>query len=308
MTRRLIPAVAVLLTVLPPAAGGQDQAQTAVREGVARRIYISATDDKGAPATDLTPQEITVREDGKQRDVLQVGPATETMQIALLVDDSGAGIQYIREGAASFVRILQNRAEIAIVSTAGQNSVVVDFTSDIGALMNGVNRLITRTTSGGYLLDGIQESARTLQRREAARPVIVVLALEGKEFSNVSTDRVLDVIRRSGAVVHVLAVGKPTLKTMTGWNQRPTDSIHEALDETLTRGAVMIEAPRRSGGRLEQIVQATGIPTRFAEIAYDLRDQLVVTYARPQSAKDVKSIDVSVKRRGIKLRAPKHVS
>jgi hypothetical protein len=124
----------------------------------------------------------------------------------------------------------------------------------------------------------------------------------------VSTDRVMDAVRRSGAVVHVLAVGKPTMKTMTGWNQRPTDSIHEALDETLTRGTVMIEAPRRSGGRLEQIVQATGIPTRFAEVAYDLRDQLVVTYARPQNARDVKSIDVSVKRRGIKVRAPKHVS
>jgi hypothetical protein len=174
--------------------------------------------------------------------------------------------------------------------------------------MNGVNRLITRTTSGGYLLDAIHESARTLQRREAARAAIVVVALEGKEFSNVSRERVMDAVRRSGAVVHVLAVGKPTMKTMTGWNQRPTDSIHEALDETMTRGTVMIEAPRRSGGRLEQILQATGIPTRFAEVAYDLRDQLVVTYARPQGAKDIKSIDVSVKRRGVKVRAPKHVS
>jgi VWFA-related protein len=303
----LLTALSVLL-VAESLVARQDAAAIAVREGVARQVYISATDDKGAAPADLTAAEITVREDGKPRDVLQVGPATEIMQLTLLVDDSGAGIQYIREGVANFVRILQNRAEIAIVSTAGQNTVLVDFTRDPVALMNGVNRLITRSTSGGYLLDAIQESARTLQRREAARPVIVVLALEGKEFSNVSADRVLDAVRRAGAVVHVLIVGKPTIKAMTSWNQRPTDSIHEALDETMTRGSVLIEAPRRSGGRLEQIVQATGIPTRFAEIAYDLRDQIVVTYARPQTAKDVKSIDVSVKRRGLKVRAPKQVS
>ena len=122
--------------------------------------------------------------------------------------------------------------------------------------------MITRTTSGGYLLDAIQESARTLQRREAARPVIVVLALEGTEFSNVSAAKVLDAVaeRRNGA--------RPQRRQADNedddvWNQRPTESIHEALDETLARATVLVEAPRRSGGRLEQITQATGIPTRL---------------------------------------------
>ena len=115
-------------------------------------------------------------------------------------------------------------------------------------------------------------------------------------------------LRRSGAVVHVLSVGKPSTKTMTSWNQRPTDSIHEALDETLTRNAVLAEAPRRSGGRMEQLGQATGIPKRLAEIAYELRDQLAVTYARPASAKPAERIEVAVKRQGMKVRAPKHVS
>jgi hypothetical protein len=205
-----------------------------------------------------------------------------------------------------FLRVLQRRTEVAIVSTAGQNSVVVDFTQDPGALLSGVNRLMTRTTSGGYLLEAIQEAARTLQRREAARPVIVVLALEGKEYSSVSSAHVLDAVRRSGAVVHVVAVGKPSMKTMTSWNQRPTDSIHEALDETLARNTVLAEAPRRSGGRLEQVGQASGIAKRMTEIAYELRDQLLVTYSRPPDSKPVERLEVSVKRRGIKLRAPKH--
>ena len=285
----------------------QTPAQIAVREGLARNVYIAATDEKGAPAADLTPQELTVKEDGASRNVLDVGPATEPMQIVLLIDDSGPGIRDIREGVASFVRIVQDSAEVAIVTTAKQNTVLVDFTSDRGALLNAVNRLTSRTTSGGYLLDAIQESARTLVRREARRPVIVVLALEGTEYSNVAAAQVLEDVRRSGAIVHVVSVGKPRMKTMTSWNQRPTDSVHEALDETMARSSVFAEATRRSGGRLEQVGQATGIPTRLSEIAYELRDQLVVTYVRPQSAKPAEKIEVTVKRRGVKVRAPKWV-
>lgn len=290
------------------AAVPQDAAKTAIREGIARTVYITATADKGAPAHDLTAADVTVKEDGTARTVLEVRPAAEPMQVVMLVDDSGAGIQHVRKGVADFIRIVQRMAEIAVISTAGQNTVMVDFTSDPGALMNGVNRLATRTTSGGYLLDAIAESARTLTRREAPRPVIVVLALEGKEFSNVAAVQVLDAVRRSRAVVHVVSVGMPTLKTMTSWNQRPTDSIHEALDETMARNTVLAEAPRRSGGRLEQVGQATGIPTRLSEIAYDLRDQLVVTYSRPAGAKPAERIEVSVTRKGIKVRAPKQVS
>lgn len=295
------------LVIAGGAAFAQDAA-TAVREGIARTVYITATGDKGAPAHDLTAADVTVKEDGTARTVLEVRPAAEPMQVVMLVDDSGAGIQYVREGVADFIRIVQRTAEIAVISTAGQNTVVVDFTSDPGALMNGVNRLATKTTSGGYLLDAIAESARTLTRREAPRPVIIVLALEGKEFSNVAAAQVLDAVRRSRAVVHVVSVGKPTMKTMTSWNQRPTDSIHEALDETMARNSVLAEAPRRSGGRLEQVGQATGIPTRLSEIAYDLRDQLVVTYSRPAGAKPVERIEVSVKRKGVKVRAPKAAS
>ena len=118
---------------MPP---GQDAAAIAVREGVARNIYITVADDKGVPPSDSTPQEVEIKEDGAVRSVLAVKPATEPMQIVLLVDDSGPGIRDVREGVAGFIRIVQRTAEIAIISTAKQNTVLVDFTSDLGALIN----------------------------------------------------------------------------------------------------------------------------------------------------------------------------
>jgi VWFA-related protein len=280
--------------------------ETLLREGLARRAYLTVVDSKGVAVADLKLEEIAIKEDGASRTVLDVRPAAEPMQIVLLVDDSGPGIQELREGVAKFVQIVRNSGEVAIITTAKQNTVLVDFTSDPGALLMAVNRLTTRTTSGGYLLEAIQESARTLSRREARRPVIVVIALEGTEYSNVSAKQVLEDVQRSGAIVHVLTVGKPSMKTMTAWSQRPTESIHEALDETIARSTVFAEAPRQSGGRLEQVGQMSGMPTRLAEIAYELRDQLAVVYASPASAKPAEKFEVSVKRRGVKVRAPKH--
>jgi VWFA-related protein len=299
----VLTALAALLgsTAIPAA---RNAAQTAVREGVARNVYVTLTDDSGAPVTDLRPEEVSVRADGKPREILKVGPPSETLHVVLLVDDSGPGIQHIREGVAEFIGVLQGRAEMALISTAGQNMVMADFTPDAGTLLHAVRRLATRTTSGGYLLDGIHESAQALRRRNAERGAIVVLALEGTEFSSISKERVIDAVRQSGAVVHVLSVGKPTLKTMTPWNQRPTQSIHDSLDETMTRSKVFAEAPRLSGGRMEQVLEFTGIPARLTDVARDLRDQIAITYAA-RSGGDGK-LDVSVKRRGVKLRAPRH--
>jgi Mg-chelatase subunit ChlD len=293
------------MLVAPLWLAAQDAA-TALREGLARRAYITAVDAKGVAVADLKAEEVAIKEDGATRSVLDVRPAAEPMQIVMLIDDSGPGIQELRQGVATFVQIVRNSGEVALITTAKQNTVLVDFTSDPGALMMAVNRLTTRTTSGGYLLEAIQESARTLSRREARRPVSVVVALEGTESSNVSAQQVLEDVRRSGAIVHVLSVGKPSMKTMTAWSQRPTDSIHEALDETIARSTVFAEAPRRSGGRLEQVAQMSGMPTRLAEIAYELRDQLAVIYASPASARPAEKFEVSVQRRGVKVRAQKY--
>jgi len=147
------PAAASILLGAARLAAAQDAAAIAVREGVARNIYVTVADDKGVVPSDLTPQEVEVKEDGAVRRVLAVKSATEPMQIVLLVDDSGPGIRDVREGVAGFIRIVQRTAEVAIISTAKQNTLLVDFTSDPGALINAVNRLTTRTTTGGYQLE-----------------------------------------------------------------------------------------------------------------------------------------------------------
>jgi VWFA-related protein len=297
--------VAITLTLRQPVASGA--AQQAETIGT-RHLYFSALDKKGGPVGDLRLEDVAVREEGNSRDVVTLEPARTPMQLALLVDDTGPGINFIREGVSAFLERLQGRAEIALISTGGRNTVLVDFTSDVEAWYRGVRQLTTRNTTGAYLLDGIREAVNVLSARESARPVIVVLTLEGEEFSNIRPDRVLDELQRSRAALHVVSLGKPTLKTMTGWNQPPSQAERENLDENINRKKVLQEGSKRSGGRFEQVLVDSGVPTMMKALADELTHQYVLVYRRPEAPPGPRKINLQVKRSGIKVRARMEIS
>src|SRR5690242_6905641 len=83
-------AVCFVLSVMTAPAVLQAQA-------LQRSVYASALDPSGAPVPNLGPSDFVVREDKVAREILSVAPATDPMQIALLVDNSQAGEQYTRD-------------------------------------------------------------------------------------------------------------------------------------------------------------------------------------------------------------------
>ena len=285
------------------ALAAQDRQIPPESEGRTRTIFVTAIDDDGAPVLDLQPSDVAVREDGKSRDVLLVEPAEEMMQVALLVDDSGPFLNNIREGVAAFARALAGKAEIALISTGGRNTVLQDFTTQLDQFFRGIHQLVTRTTTGSYLLDGIMESSRVLGERRARRPVIVVLTLEGAEFSNVRADRVIEALRVNDITLHAVSVGKPTLKTMTAWNESPMQSIRENLDENNNRITVLSQGTRRAGGRLEQVLESSGIAPTMTRIARELASQLRVVYKRPEMPKAPTKLEVTSLRKTARIRA-----
>jgi VWFA-related protein len=311
LTRRLALAViagaaAVCLRSLPPAvlaAPPQGEVLTGTRH-----LYLTALDRRNDPVRDLTAADVVIKEDNAVREIVTLEPARTPIQLALLVDDTGPGINFIREGVNQFLHRMQGRAEVALVSTGGRNTLLVDFTRDMEELMRGVRSLTTRVATGAYLLDAIREAVKVLRTREAIRPVIVVLTLEGEEFSNVRPDLLLGELQRSRATLHVVSLGRPTLKTMTGWNQLPSQAERENLDENINRKKVLQEGSKRSGGRVEQVLVDSGIPTMMLSLADELLHQYVVVYRRPETPVGPRKVTIQVKRSGVKVRARAEVS
>ena len=275
-------AAAFLLTAGPAAQGPNTRA---------REIYVSVAGEEGNPVSGLTADDFVVREDGVVREVLKAGRATAPLHVALLVDDTqaaSAGMLDIRRGLTAFVDALEGSAQIALITFGDRPTIVTEYTKDLAAVRKGIQRLFARPGAGSYMLEAILEASRGLARRNAERPTIVAITLEGVEFSNRYYEIVLDELQKSGAALHVVSVGTPNM---------------DQADEVRNRNIVIAEGTRRTGGRRDQVLATLSLPDRMKQVAADLLNQYVVTYARPDTLIPPERVDVSVKRPGLTARA-----
>jgi VWFA-related protein len=255
-------------------------------------VYVSVVDSKGEPASGLTAQDFRVREDGVAREILKAGPATEPLTVALLVDDSQAttrAIQMIREAVDTFITALSGKAEISIVTFGERPTIALDYTSDQKRLHDAAKRIFPRAGAGAYLTEAIREVSRGLQKREAKRPVIAVLAMNNEvEFSNLHYEQVLNELNKSRAALHVISLGEMS----TSMN-----------DERRNRDQVIALGTERTGGRRDDVLAFTAAAPKLKQLASELLQQYVVTYVRPEQLIPPEKIDITVTKTGLTARA-----
>lgn len=257
-----------------------------------QKIYVSVVDAKGEPVTGLGADAFRVREDGAAREVLSAGPATEPLTVAFLVDDSQAtnvATQFIREATDTFIKQLAGKADIALVTFGERPTILVDYTSDQKKLLDGAKRIFPRPGAGAYLMEALVEVSRGFNKREAARPVIVVLRMDNDvEFSNRHYDNVLTELTAGGAALHDISLGQPG------------DSL---TDENRNRDQTIALGTERTGGRRDNLLALTAASDRMKQVANELTNQYVVTYARPERLIPPEKIEVTVTKPGLTVRA-----
>jgi hypothetical protein len=268
-----------------------------------RELFVSVLDkdNKHAVTTTPQPQDLVVREDNVAREVLRVVPASEPMQIAVLVDNSQAAtkaIQRIREGLGQFLNLMANgKNEISIVTMGDRPTLAVDATTDIDKLKkSGVDRLFAQPGAGTYLLESVLETTKGFRKKESARPVIVALLTEGIEFSNQHYDEVLKALKDTGTQFYAL--------TLTDGPRGDDNN-----DAVRNRNVVLDRGTRESGGRREILLSDMAIQDTLSSVADELLHQYKVTYGRPDSLIPPEKITVEAKNpawtaRGVPVHVP----
>ena len=113
-------------------------------------MYVSVVDQTGAPVPNLGPSDFIVREDNLSREVLRVVPATDPMQIAILVDNSTAAapqVPHIRRALPAFVEVLTRptasgrRNEVAIVTLGSRPTILANYSIDPAPLTKAIDRI-----------------------------------------------------------------------------------------------------------------------------------------------------------------------
>jgi VWFA-related protein len=277
-------AIAIAVAVLP---GPRVEAQAGARE---RTLFVSAVNDKGEPVEDLRVNDIIVREDGLQREVLRVSRATEPIDIALLVDNSAAAddaIVQMREALTKFVNKMAPGNQIALVTLADRPTIVVDYTSDQKRLDAGIGRLFSLSTSGMTLLDAIVEVSRGLGRRETPRAVIVPVINDGVEFSNRYHRDVIDAAMTANAPIHAVTVGS--------FYVNGDDAVRE-------RSFVLDMGTKDTGGQRLTLLSPMGLDNALQKLARELSSQYKVVYGRPQSLIPPRKLELSSARNDVTVR------
>lgn len=284
---RLRPGALALAFLVSALATAQAQTQQKV-------IYVSALDAQGKPVASLEAADLRVREDGNAREILKVSPATDPLQIALLVDNSQAMERHtanFRDALTAFVARFPAPHQVALITLGERPTIVTEYTSSGEILTRDIDRLFPRPGAGAYVLDGIGEAARGLQKREALRSAIVVLATNGVEFSSRSYEPVLDALKASGAALYVVTI-------------QPGGTTEAELrnEEYRSREIVYDRGPTESGGRRQILLSSMAAKDAMTALADELLAQFAVVYARPTTLIPPERVKVEAVRPGLQVR------
>jgi hypothetical protein len=286
----------MILTVLTMAPLSALAAATAHAEPITRTVYVTVIDNKGVPATDLTAADFTLREGGRDREIVRAEPATTRMQLTLLVEQRLLGDGQVRMGVYEFMKRMHGQADISLVTVALRNETVFDYTGDLNTMVAALNNLSLNPTPQSNLTEGVLDLARAIEKERPERPVVVAVALSGGQSGGPAANTVLTQLRQSGATMHAV--------TLAGGGETTDAQSAGSLRDASGREQVLGDGSRQGGGRRHDVNTTAAIGRALQLVADDLLAQYVLSYALPDGVKPDRRLNVGVKRRGVTLRAP----
>lgn len=281
----------------------------AAQDTLVRSVYITVLDDKGQPLEALASQDLTLKEDGKARPVVNVAAAAETLSVAILVDDGGVGINDFRLGIANFINRLLPKSEFSLTGIAEQNRLLADYTRDNVALANGIRAIVVHNVNGGgHLVEAVRDTATVMARREVRRPVIVILTNQASEYGDMPASRAMDEVNRVHAPVYVVEVLRASGRSRSA-NEAYDAAAAAAQDNeqasaNRARNAILGDGPKQTGGRRLEVSATADAPKALLGIADELFNQLVLSYESGAKPGAQARIEVKAVRAGIRILAP----
>jgi VWFA-related protein len=259
----------LLALALAPALGAW--AQTAVD----KTIFIAVLDESGKPVKDIALGEILIREDGVDREVISVAPATDPLYVALLVDTTPAAepyIQDIRRALTAFVQQIGAASTDARISVTefGQAAVpITPFTTDREKLKKDINRIFPkRGDVPAVLLEGLKDTSDSLAKQNSRRAAIVVFTMEGTlDRSSEEPKRLQESMAKSRAQIWTVSL----------------DKNRQRQDKVAQRDIILNALTQASGGKREFINAESAIEVHMKLYADALLSHYAITYKRPAS-------------------------
>jgi Ca-activated chloride channel family protein len=245
-------------------------------------VFVTVTDQHGAPVAGLKKENFTLAEDGKDQKIAVFDKESALpLSIVLGIDTSLStrkDLPVELQSARHFVHTILR--PIDAVSVYGFNEVVnefVPFTADLKRIDHGIDRI--RLGSATALYDALYLGSQALDRRQG-RKVMVIITDGGDTVSKTDYQEALRATQEAEAIVYSIIV--VPVEASAG---RDTGGEH-----------ALIQLSNDTGGKYYYADSLPKLDEAFRQISDELRTQYLLAYYPSEkfSDADFRRINVNV--------------
>jgi VWFA-related protein len=270
------------------------------------RVNASVTDRNGRAIPGMRDSDFAVYEDGSERKIVEVSPATEPFNLVLLLDVSGSveeRIDFIRKAARDFLKTASPQDRISIISFCDDIKVISGFSTDRSLL----SRKLDEIDAGGAtaLYDSLAYTlVDTLKPLRGERTAVVILSDGDDNKSFIPFPAILEATIESGALIYPLYVPSGLIPESSV--PRPSITVDPMRTRYLTITTRAAEEGEKlatvSGGVFYPIKRLEDLQIAYDEVVAQMRTAYTITYASPQDSKGHRRIRVRANRDGASVR------
>jgi VWFA-related protein len=276
------------------------------------RVNASVTDRNGRAIPGMRDADFSVYEDGSERKIVNVSPATEPFNLVLLLDVSGSveeRLDFIRKAARDFLRTASPQDRISIISFHDDIRIISDFTTDRTLLSKKLDEL----DAGGAtaLFDALGYTlVETLKPLRGERTAVVIMSDGDDNKSFVPFPAILEATIESGALIYPLYVPSGLIPESSV--PQPSITIDPMRTKYLTittraaeEGAKLAQV---SGGVFYSIKRLDDLQRAYDDIVAQMRTAYTITYNSNANSGAHRRVRVRANRDGASVRLSPAVS
>lgn len=270
------------------------------------RVNASVTDRNGRAIAGMRSADFVVYEDGSERNITNVTPATEPFNLILLLDVSGSveeRIDFIRKAARDFLNTVSPQDRISIITFRDDIQVLSGFTTDRRLLSQKLDEM----DAGGAtaLYDALAYSlVETLRPLRGERTAIVILSDGDDNKSFVPFPAILEATIESGALIYPLYVPSGLIPEASVPD--PTITVDPMRTRYLTITTRAAEEGDKlasvSGGVFYSIKRLEDLQKAYDDVVAQLRTAYTITYSSTSSSTNRMRVRVRTNREGASVR------
>lgn len=249
-------------------------------------VFVTVTDERGAPVAGLKKEDFGLREDGKEQKIAVFGKESALpLSIVLALDTSLSTRKDLPLELASARRfahaILRPVDGLSLYEFSEIVDEVLPFTSDLKSIDRAIDRV--RPGAATALYDALYLGTQALEPRQG-RKVMVVITDGGDTMSRVNYQEALREAEQAEAIVYSIIV--VPIESSAG---RDTGGEH-----------ALIQISSDTGGRYFYATSVPQLDEAFRQISDELRTQYLLAYYPSQrlTDSDFRRVQVSVESAG----------